>query len=119
MVDKKLFTETFQYFDKSVIIEIIDIFINESPDRLNSLEQNINDGDFKMLRFNAHSLKGVVANFASQPAFEKVKSLERSAADFMETEGEGFNKDALLQDLNIIRGMIAEMITDLTEIKAQ
>ena len=119
MVNKQAFTDTFQYFDKAVIIEIIDIFIDESPERLIVLEQNINEANFDKLRFNVHSLKGVVANFAAPAAVEKIKVFERTAAELVETEGAGFNKEDMLSSLATIKHMVFEMIEDLKEIKAE
>jgi HPt (histidine-containing phosphotransfer) domain-containing protein len=119
MVNKQAFTDTFQYFDKEVIIEIIDIFIDESPERLSGLEQNINEANFEKLRFNAHSLKGVVANFAAPAAVEKIKTLEKTAAELIETGGADFNKEIMLLDLATIKEMVYEMIEDLKVIKAE
>lgn len=119
MVNKQAFTDTFQYFDKEVIIEIIDIFIDESPERLKVLEQNINEGNFEKLRFNVHSLKGVVANFAAPMAVEKIKIFERTAAELAETGGGEFNKEEMLLNLATIKEMVNEMIEDLKVIKAE
>ena len=117
MVNKQVFTDTYQYFDKSVIVEIIDIFTDECPDRLAAIEQNIQEGNFDKLRFNAHSLKGVVANFSAPTAFEKVKELEKMAADLV--EGNEFNKEEMLVGVAIIKTMIYEMMDDLKKIKKE
>lgn len=119
MVDKQVFTDTYQYFDKEVIVEIIDIFIDECPNRLVVLEQNIKEANFDKLRFNAHSLKGVVANFSAPPAYERMKELEKIAADLLEENGKEFNKKELLEDLYIIKEMIYEIMNDLKEIKKE
>lgn len=119
MVNKQAFTDTFQYFDKDVIIEIIDIFIGESPERLFNLEQNINEGNFEKLRFNAHSLKGVVANFAAPSAVDKIKIFEKTASELVETGGVGFDKEDMLSNLTTIKEMVYEIIDDLKEIKAE
>ena len=63
MIDRQKFNDTFQYFDKEIIVEIIDLFISEYPERFDRLHKNIADKDFVALKFNAHSLKGVIANF--------------------------------------------------------
>jgi HPt (histidine-containing phosphotransfer) domain-containing protein len=117
MVNKQVFIDTYQYFDKSVILEIIDIFIDECPDRLVTLEQNIREANFDKLRFNAHSLKGVVANFSAPVAFEKVKYLEKTAADLVDNNGAGFNQEELLTNLATIKEMVFEMMNDLKQLK--
>ncbi len=80
MIDKKQFMDNFQYFDNEVILEIINIFIDEYPERMETLRKNIADKDFDQLKFNAHSLKGVVANFVAPEVQELARQLELKGA---------------------------------------
>ena len=69
MIDRQKFNDVFQYFDKDVILNIIDVFEKELPERLKQIQKNIRENDFDTLAFNAHSLKGVTGTFlASGPA---------------------------------------------------
>ena len=81
MIDKKQFTENFQYFDNEVVTEIINIFIDEYPERMETLRKNIDEKDFEQLKFNAHSLKGVVANFVAPEVQELARQLEMKGAN--------------------------------------
>lgn len=63
MIDRKKLQENFEYFDKEMVLEIIDIFINEYPDRIAKIKSDIAEKDLVALKFDAHSIKGVVANF--------------------------------------------------------
>jgi HPt (histidine-containing phosphotransfer) domain-containing protein len=81
MIDKKQFAENFQYFDNEVVRDIINIFINEYPERMETLRKNIDEKDFEQLKFNAHSLKGVVANFVAPEVQELARQLEMKGAD--------------------------------------
>ncbi|MCK9220282.1 MAG: Hpt domain-containing protein [Bacteroidales bacterium] len=81
MIDRQKFNENFQYFEKDVIVEIIDIFISEYEDRFNNLRQNVVDRDFIKLKFNAHSLKGVIANFMDPVTIELSKKLDEMAKE--------------------------------------
>lgn len=76
MIDKKQFLENFQYFDNEIVVEIINIFIDEYPDRMETLRKNIDEKDFDQIKFNAHSLKGVVANFVAPEVQELARQLE-------------------------------------------
>jgi HPt (histidine-containing phosphotransfer) domain-containing protein len=80
MIDKKQFLENFQYFDNEVVLEIINIFIDEYPERMETLKKNIDEKDFEQLKFNAHSLKGVVANFVAPEVQELARQLELKGA---------------------------------------
>ncbi len=109
MIDKKQFLENFQYFDNEVILEIINIFIDEYPERMEALRKNIDEKDFDQIKFNAHSLKGVIANFVAPEVQELAKQLEIK----------GINKDltdveTLYNELYEKTGMVVE---DLKELK--
>lgn len=117
MVNKQVFTDTYQYFDKSIIVEIIDIFMEEGPGKIAAMEQNIKESNFDKLRFNAHSLKGVVANFSAPPAFEKIKDFEKMAADLV--KGDEYDKEEMLAGLATIKTMVHEMMDDLNKIKKE
>ncbi len=81
MINKELFVENFSFFDKEVVLEIMDIFINEYPERIKTLELNIKNKDSKSINFNAHSLKGVIANFVDEETRELAKELEFKGKD--------------------------------------
>ena len=76
IVDKEKFQENFRFFDKEIVLEIIIMFINEFPERMTAIKQNVDDLDMEKLRFNAHSLKGVVANFMADDTQEVAKRME-------------------------------------------
>ena len=76
MIDKKQFLENFKYFDNDIVLEIINIFIDEYPERMETLRKNIDEKDFDQLKFNAHSLKGVVANFVAPEVQELARQIE-------------------------------------------
>lgn len=81
MIDKKQFLENFQYFDKEIVVEIINIFIDEYPERMETLRKNIDEKDFDQIKFNAHSMKGVVANFVAPEVQELARQLEIKGAN--------------------------------------
>lgn len=109
IIEKDRFHENFQYFDKEVVLEIINLFIEEYPERMLTIRKNIDQKDFDQLRFNAHSLKGVVANFIAPD----VQSLARSM------EMKGTNND--LNNVNELYSELKEkadvMVEELTELR--
>ncbi len=76
VIQKDKFIENFQYFDKEIVVDIINIFIEEYPERMATLKKNIEEKNFKELGFNAHSIKGVIANFVAPEPQELAKQLE-------------------------------------------
>ncbi len=79
MIDRERFKENFVYLDKEVVVEIIDIFLGEYKERLTNLQKNITEHDFTRLKFNAHSLKGVIANFMDPATIELSRVLDEQA----------------------------------------
>lgn len=109
MIDRQKLNQNFQYFDKETIIEIIDIFFSEYPDRVEKITKNIKEGDFAQLKFNAHSLKGVVANFQDPLTIELSRKLDEMAKN---QQSAGLNQvfeelksasEKLLEELNSLK----------------
>ena len=98
-MQKDIFFSTYEDFDKSVIIEIIDIYLNEYQTKLEELLLLINSGDFESVKKAAHSIKGSNSVFydpiSTESAFkiehfeqkdiEKLKSLFSALKQNMET----------------------------------
>lgn len=111
MLNRKEFINNFKDFDKNVVLEIIDIFIKEYPERISKLKKNIDQKDFEALKFNAHSLKGVVANFVVTEPYELAKQLEYKGRDKI---SEGLND--LFEKLKTTTG---ELVNDLKDIRKE
>lgn len=80
VINKEQFQENFKFFDKEIIVEIIDLFIGEFDDRMKGLKDSIESSDMAALKFNAHSLKGVISNFVADEPRELAKILEEKAS---------------------------------------
>jgi HPt (histidine-containing phosphotransfer) domain-containing protein len=76
MIDKNIIRENLKYYDKSVVAEIIELFISEYPARFEALQKSIDKLDFAGIDNNAHSLKGIVA-YLSPDIFELARKLEQ------------------------------------------
>lgn len=111
VIDKQLFDDTFQYFDKEIVVEIIDIFLNEYTDRLKTINDSIKAGDFQNIKFHGHSLKGVVSNFAAPSVQEAAKKIEDQG-----TSGEDVN---LLNDFVELEKLTLHLSDDLRELRDQ
>jgi len=110
VIDKKLFVDSFQYFDKEIIAEIIDIFLDDYSERLTTIKNSIDTLNFEELKFHAHSLKGVVANFAAPSVQEIAKSLE--------TKGVNSENINLLEDFEILNTLTNQLAEELKAMKA-
>ncbi|PKP52010.1 MAG: hypothetical protein CVT92_11015 [Bacteroidetes bacterium HGW-Bacteroidetes-1] len=111
VIDKSSFLDTFQYFDKSIVIEIIDIFIGEYPDRMAKLKADIATMNFDALKFDAHSMKGVISNFLAPLPQQFAKELEMKGV-----EKDGTNLDEIYQSLE---KAASDLVDDLKELRPQ
>ena len=76
MINLENFNENFKYYGNDIVVQIIDMFIEDHKEDLKMIGQNINNKDFLSLRFNAHHLKGSVANFMDPVTTELIRKLE-------------------------------------------
>lgn len=111
IINPETFNETFQYFDKEIIVEIIDIFINEYPERIEKISTAIATDNFLDLKFHAHSMKGVVANFSVPDLQTVARDLEMAGAN-----ADKSNVEALFEELKSKSQLLLE---DLVEIRPQ
>lgn len=74
--------------DHQLLREVIAVFLEEYPSLVSRLEQAVGDRDRNAVRQAAHKLKGAVAPFSRQAAYQAGVQLERSAptADWPELE---------------------------------
>ena len=86
IIDWPRFNENFQYYDQTIIKEIIDIFIEEYDNRIATLQKNIEEKDFTGLAFNAHSMKSVIGNYMAPIPYELSRKLEEKAKNNAEAE---------------------------------
>lgn len=119
MVNKQEFLDTYSYFDKDVLIEIIDIFLNEYSGRIEKLYKDIETRSYNDLRFDAHGLKGVVATFCAPIAKEKAYELEKTGSELIQSNGEGFNEAELTAKVDQLKECVSIMARELTEMKEE
>ncbi len=105
VIDNQSFNDSFQYFDKEIVVEILDIFLNEYEERLSTIKRSIDELDFPKLKFHAHSMKGVVANFAAPSA--------QAAAKTLEDKGTGSIKDGLIGDYEKLEEITLKLVEEI------
>ncbi len=109
VINKEQFNETFQYFDSEIVVEIIDIFLNEYSERIEALTASINAVDYDNLKFNSHSIKGVIANFVAPEVEQQAKELE--------IMGSEKNMDGVDELFAAFKISSASLVDELREIK--
>lgn len=62
--------------DEEFLTEIIEIFIDDNPKQLFEIKEAMDNRNSKGLEKSAHKLKGAIANFAEDAAFDAAFKLE-------------------------------------------
>lgn len=110
-IDKEALQKSFKLYDKDVIVEIIDLFFEEYPERVKSLEEAINQKDYDLLKTTAHSLKGVISHFhAEEP---------RSLAKELEDKGTNHDMTGVESVFRQLKEKADKMLEELKEIKKE
>jgi len=107
MIDKESFRENFRYYDKNIVLQVIDIFVMEHQDRLRELETNVADIDFTAIDNNAHSFKGVLT-YMSPVVAEIARKLEYKGK---EKDNSGLTK--LLDELRVATLQLVEGLHEI------
>ena len=81
MIDKQLFNDTFQHFDKATIVMIIDLYLEQYPLIITTLEKNIAEDDLAQIQFYAHKIKGSLRQFYEPVSSEHARLLEETAKE--------------------------------------
>lgn len=66
--------------DKDLLKQLIDTFKGHTPKLLAELQEGFDDGDFKRIRYVAHTLKGSVGAFGARGAWGLAQQLENAAS---------------------------------------
>ena len=62
--------------DRTLLTELVEIFLEDCPRRLQELERAVAEGNAIMIKQTAHSLKGMVACFSARLAQERAAEME-------------------------------------------
>ena len=127
MINRLLFKERFSYFDKKIVVEIIDIFIEEYDERIIKLTQFIKDQNLDDFRKAVHAFKGVMANFDQEClAYQKIVLMHHQASRLFDEilAGRVLNQDdsaaffrSMTKEFEIFKPSSLEMLNDLKTIR--
>ncbi len=62
--------------DKDFLAELVEIFVNDVPEQLSKIKEDVDNRNGKGLEKSAHKLKGAIVNFEEKTAFETALQME-------------------------------------------
>jgi HPt (histidine-containing phosphotransfer) domain-containing protein len=111
MIERDDFREHFKYFDREVVVEIIDLFLETYQQQLTDLQKCITALDMEKVNMHAHSLKGLAGTFVDPDAKDIAAAIEEMAKN-----GEALGMPELFTRL---RTSTHQMAGELKEIRDQ
>jgi HPt (histidine-containing phosphotransfer) domain-containing protein len=72
--------------DPDLFVELIDLFLQDAPHRIDELRRGLEQGDVKLLERAAHTLKSSSANVGALPLSALCKRMEEHARRNVRTE---------------------------------
>jgi HPt (histidine-containing phosphotransfer) domain-containing protein len=79
MIEKKEIQKQFRYYDREVVREIIDLFLQTYKQKLELLHSSIAANDLEQVNMHAHSLKGLAGTFMAQETQALAAKMEEMA----------------------------------------
>src|SRR5574344_2005301 len=86
MIDWEKYNDNFQYYGKAVELQLILLFESEYAERMERIRESVKERNLDQVKFQAHSLKGTIANYMDPEPVECCRALELMAKSG-ETEG--------------------------------
>ena len=96
--------------DRELLIELLDIFLEDCPAKVNAIEEALEKNDFAQLRDIAHSMKGASGNISAKRIYELFLQIEQMTKnnDISAIPQCLKELDAQLQDLRAYRLKLKE-----------
>ncbi|HEB56618.1 MAG TPA: response regulator [Gammaproteobacteria bacterium] len=67
--------------DENLLNTIVDVFLNETPTRMDELKQGLEAGDCERIRYLAHTIKGVAGNLSALHLQKQAALMEAAAKE--------------------------------------
>ena len=83
MINEEKFAENYVHFDREIVVEIIDIFIEEYDERIEKISHHLKTKNPDELLKCTHAFKGVISNFETEcSAYTEIAEMETASHIF-------------------------------------
>jgi HPt (histidine-containing phosphotransfer) domain-containing protein len=127
MIDREQFKQRYRDFDKDLVLDILDLFINDYNEKISRLSKDLSGHQPEALKNDAHALKGIIGNIdTSSPAFEYITQLEDLAQQLIEAipndkgmtpETEKAKYDEMMRLFMLFKNTSHQLLNDAKELK--
>ena len=99
-----------KYYDKEIVVQVIDMFLEQYPSRLSDLQADISEMDFYKIDNHAHSLKGEVTYMSAELA---------DIARRLEFKGKERDSSGVQELLDTLAAGIPALANELMDLKKE
>ena len=99
VIDMKAIERLHEWGGKRLVAQMIDLFLQQAPQRLEGLRQGLANGDVETVERSAHSLKSTAGNLGAMALSDLAAKAEAAAGK---------------RDLGAVRGLFAEIEAEYT-----
>jgi HPt (histidine-containing phosphotransfer) domain-containing protein len=100
--------------DRHLFGELVDIFINDYPQMLDTLRDTLKSSDAKTLARTAHSLKGMLRNFQAENAADTAYTLEQMGRNGTLDEADQI-VDSLADQLEQVAQRLQQLVREIAK----
>jgi HPt (histidine-containing phosphotransfer) domain-containing protein len=100
--------------DQSLFEELVEIFINDYPQMLDTLRSTLKESDADTMTRTAHSLKGMLRNFKAEAAADTAYTLEKMGRDGVLDDADQI-VDSLAEQLDQVGQKLQQLVRDITQ----
>ena len=100
--------------DRQLFQELVEIFLNDFPQMLNTLRDSLMNADAETFKRTAHSLKGMLRNFQAESAAETAFELEQ-IGDRGKLDGADQIVDSLAGELDDVAQKLKQLVKKISD----
>ncbi len=100
--------------NSEMIVEMLRLFVNDTPDQLSNIERNVKDGDWDAVRAEAHKLKPTFQYVGMDGTHLLVAEVETKARNREQIERIPELVDSIIQNFNDVLGSLESKIKELS-----
>ena len=127
MINKGKFKECYSDFDKDIVLDILDMFINDCNERIKKLSGYIDDRAPLSLKREAHAFKSIIGNIETDCiVFAQLGLIEDISSELLEAEkseeklpAEAENKkyNEIIREFRQLKSSSSQLLAETRELR--
>lgn len=127
MINRGKFKECYSDFDKDIVLDILDMFINDYNGRIKKLNGYIDDRAPSFLKREAHAFKSIIGNIETDcivfTQLEQIEGISSELLDAVESEGklpdeaENIKYNEIIKQFQQLKTSSSQLLAEAKELR--